>query len=66
MVLFYDELGQINHKCQLRNNKKDGYCLKYVNNDLKAASKYEQGEKIKEWHSLSAFKKENSLSDLRP
>ncbi|MFS4417567.1 toxin-antitoxin system YwqK family antitoxin [Maribacter sp. 2307ULW6-5] len=63
--LFYDGHGQLMHKCQLSNGIKNGYCLKYANNKLIAAQKYSKGKKIKEWFSLSAFKKENSITDLR-
>ena len=63
--LFYDKQGRINHKCQLTNGIKDGYCLKYKNAKLISAEKYSKGEKIKEWTSFSAFTHENSLSDLK-
>ncbi|MGB3150194.1 MAG: hypothetical protein WBB27_05980 [Maribacter sp.] len=62
--LFYDLKGRINHKCQLNMGVKDGYCLKYKDEKLTSAEKYSNGEKIKEWTSFGAFKKENSLSDL--
>ena len=63
--LFYDTTGKVNHKCQLANNLKNGYCLKYKNETLTSAEKYKNGKKIKEWHSLRSFKKENNLSDLK-
>ena len=63
--LFYDTMGQINHKCQLKNNQKNGYCLIYKMDKLIKASKYKKGKKIKEWSDLKSFKKENSLFDLR-
>ena len=63
--LFYDNQGRINHKCQLSKGVKNGYCLKYVNNELTSAEKYNNGKKIKEWSSFGAFKKENSISDLK-
>jgi len=64
--LFYDKNGNIHHKCQLKNNQKNGYCLLYKKKKLVKASKFKNGEKIKEWTDFSSFKKENSLSDLRP
>ncbi|MCL6267628.1 toxin-antitoxin system YwqK family antitoxin [Flagellimonas myxillae] len=63
--LFYDENGKINHKCQLKNGIKNGYCLKYTDEELKSAEKYKNGKKIKEWFSFGSFKKENKLSDLK-
>ena len=63
--LFYDNQGRINHKCQLSKGVKNGYCLKYVDNELTSAEKYNNGKKVKEWSSFGAFKKENSISDLK-
>ena len=63
--LFYDSKEQINHKCQLKNNIKSGYCLMYKNNKLTSAAKFSAGKKIKEWTDLASFKKENKLSDLK-
>lgn len=63
--LFYNSKGQIHYKCQLENNKKNGYCLVYQNTKLIKASKYEEGKKIKEWRDFYSFKRENNLSDLR-
>ncbi|RDY59419.1 toxin-antitoxin system YwqK family antitoxin [Flagellimonas nanhaiensis] len=63
--LFYDANGKINHKCQLRNGVKNGYCLKYTDEELKSAEKYKNGKKIKEWFSFDNFKRENKLSDLK-
>lgn len=63
--LFYDEHGVLNHKCQLNRGKKDGYCLKYSNKKLSSAVKYTEGKRIKEWHDLHSFRRENKLSDLR-
>lgn len=63
--LFYDETGVLNHKCQLSGGKKNGYCLKYMDDKLTSAVKYSKGKRIKEWHDLKSFKKENKLSDLK-
>jgi len=63
--LFYDEEGIVNHKCQLKNNQKNGYCLVYKEEKIIKASKFKEGKKIKEWTSLSSFKKENNIFDLR-
>ena len=63
--LYYDNKGRINHKCQLNMSVKNGYCLKYEDEKLISAEKYSNGEKIKEWSNFDAFKKENSISDLK-
>ncbi len=63
--LFYDNMERIYHKCQLKNNKKDGYCLLYTNEKLVKVEKYKAGKKIKEWTDFRSFKKENKLSDLK-
>ncbi|WP_209402272.1 toxin-antitoxin system YwqK family antitoxin [Pseudozobellia sp. WGM2] len=62
--LFYDSNGKVNHKCQLKNGKKNGYCLKYLDEQLTSAEKYQNGKKVKEWFSFASFKRENNLSDL--
>lgn len=62
---FYNKKGQIIHKCQFKNNEKNGYCLVYQHNKLVKASKFVNGKKIKEWKDFSSFKKENNLSDLK-
>ncbi|PCJ98837.1 MAG: hypothetical protein COA50_00950 [Flavobacteriaceae bacterium] len=62
---FYNRKGIIIHKCQLNMGIKNGYCLKYDNEDISSAEKYKNGKKIKEWFSFSSFKKENNMSDLK-
>ncbi|MFV0248315.1 MAG: toxin-antitoxin system YwqK family antitoxin [Tenacibaculum sp.] len=63
--LYYDNKGYINHKCQLKDNKKNGYCLIYDKNQLIKVAKYKSDKKIKEWSSFSSFKKENNFEDLK-
>lgn len=63
--LFYDKKGRINHKCQLSNGRKNGYCLKYMDEKLSSAEKYRDGKKVKEWFDFTSFKRENNLSDLK-
>ncbi len=63
--LFYDAFGKIDHKCQLSEGIKNGYCLQYSNEELASAEKYENGKKIKIWTSFSSFRRENKLSDLK-
>ncbi len=63
--IYYDKNGKVVHKCQLKNNQKNGYCLMYTNEKLTSAVKYALGKRIKEWTDFKSFKKENKLSDLR-
>jgi antitoxin component YwqK of YwqJK toxin-antitoxin module len=63
--LYYDTKGSINHKCQLDDGKKNGYCLKYENEELVSAEKNHNGRKIKEWFNFIDFRRENKLSDLK-
>lgn len=63
--LFFDTQGKVNHKCQLNNGEKNGYCLQYMNEKLTSAEKYRNGRKLKKWTSFSSFKRENKLSDLK-
>ena len=63
--LYYDKEGHVNHKCQLKDNIKDGYCLLYRKKQLIKAVKFEDGKKINEWSDFSSFKKENDLNDLK-
>jgi len=58
-------MEMINHKCQLKNNQKNGYCFHYKNKQLIKAEKYKAGKKIKEWTDMKSFIKENKLSDLK-
>jgi competence protein ComGF len=63
--LFYDQAVNVQHKCQLKNNQKNGYCLLHEMKKLIKASKYSDGRKIKEWTNFLSFKNENSLNDLK-
>ncbi|GAA4949409.1 hypothetical protein GCM10023314_23430 [Algibacter agarivorans] len=63
--MFYDAMEKVNHKCQLKDNRKNGYCLMYKNGTLVSASKYKAGKKLKEWSTFASFKRENKLSDLK-
>ena len=63
--LYYDADGNVDHKCQLKDNHKNGYCLLYKKRKLVKAVQFKNGKKIKEWSDFSSFKKENNLNDLR-
>lgn len=59
--IFYNENGQINKKSEYKNNNLDGLVIIYKNGKISCAEKYEEGKKIKTWHSISAFKKDNPI-----
>tara|TARA_R110002049_G_scaffold122465_2_gene277297 strand:+ start:7437 stop:7613 length:177 start_codon:yes stop_codon:yes gene_type:complete len=58
-------MEKANHKCQLENNQKNGYCLMYKNEKIVSAAKYKSEKKIKTWTNFKAFRKENNLLDLQ-
>ncbi|MGC1514251.1 MAG: hypothetical protein WA810_01630 [Maribacter sp.] len=63
--LFYDKKGSVDHKCQLTDGVKDGFCLKYRQGKLVSAEKYAHGKKIDEWENFGDFTKENHVSELK-
>ena len=63
--IYYNQKGHIIHKCQLDKGIKNGYCLKYSDQKLISAEKYQNGQKIDEWFNFSSFKRDNNLSDLK-
>lgn len=63
--IYYDMTEKVHHKCQLKNNQKNGYSFIYNNNKIVKAAKFKNGEKIKEWTDFKSFKKDNKLSDLQ-
>jgi antitoxin component YwqK of YwqJK toxin-antitoxin module len=63
--LFYDATEKLNHKCQLKNGQKNGYCFIYTDDKIVKAAQFKDGKKTKEWTDLKSFKKDNKLSDLQ-
>ncbi|MBC3757107.1 hypothetical protein H7U19_01735 [Hyunsoonleella sp. SJ7] len=63
--LFYDAMEKLNHKCQLKNNLKNGYCLMYQNERLVSARRFKDGKQLKEWTDFRSFKRDNNLNDLK-
>ena len=61
---YYVSEEKLSHKCQLKNGKKNGYCLTYNNDKIVKAAKFKNGIKIKEWTDYKSFKKDNKMSDL--
>jgi antitoxin component YwqK of YwqJK toxin-antitoxin module len=60
--IFYDAKGNIVKKCEFKNDKMNGFCIIYNDGDIIRAEKFIKGKKIKQWESLSEFKKDNAIS----
>ncbi len=60
----YDDNEIINKKCQFYNDKLEGICVIYQNGNIIRAEKYKMNLKIKQWKSLSEFRKDNILSSI--
>lgn len=57
--LFYSISGEIQKKVEFKNNLEDGLSIFYKNGKVIKAARYKAGLKIKEWNTLSAYKKDN-------
>ncbi|MDG2431139.1 hypothetical protein [Flavobacterium sp.] len=57
--LYYDANEIILKKAEFKNNIQEGLTLVYKNGSLVKAEKYLKGVKIKEWTSLSKYKRDN-------
>ena len=62
--IVYGENEVINKKCQFYDDKLDGICVIYHNGNVVRAEQYKKNIKIKQWSSLSAFKKDNILTSI--
>ncbi|MFT5714914.1 MAG: antitoxin component YwqK of YwqJK toxin-antitoxin module [Flavobacterium sp.] len=62
--IFYNPNDEINKKCEFKNDQINGFSLFYRNNQIIRAEKYVMGKKIKEWNSLTEFKKDNNINFL--
>jgi antitoxin component YwqK of YwqJK toxin-antitoxin module len=60
--IFYDTKGNILKKCEFKNDKMNGFCIIYNDGEIIRAEKFIKGKKIKQWESLSEFKKDNTIS----
>jgi antitoxin component YwqK of YwqJK toxin-antitoxin module len=60
--IFYDSKGLILKKSEFKNDKPDGLTLIYNDGNIIRGEKYKSGKKIKQWNSVSEFKKDNSSS----
>ena len=63
--IFYDIANQNKSKFQYRNNKKNGFALRYNKKKLVKAEKYINDDKVGEWESVIAFKQDNPNVSLR-
>ena len=62
--IFYDMNQEIIKKCQYQNDKMDGFCIIYYKGNIIRGEKFKNGEKIKQWQTVEAFKKDNPISYL--
>ncbi len=62
--LSYDDKEVIQKKCQFVNNQLEGLVIIYKNGSLIRAEKYKMNIKIKQWETISSFRKDNSLTSL--
>jgi antitoxin component YwqK of YwqJK toxin-antitoxin module len=62
--VYYDTSERIVRKCQFKNDAMDGLCILYKNGNIMGAERYSKGKKIKEWKTISEFKKDNDISML--
>lgn len=60
--VFYKSNKQIDKKSEFENDQLNGLTLIYQKNNIIRAEKYAMGKKLKEWNSLSEFKKDNKIS----
>jgi antitoxin component YwqK of YwqJK toxin-antitoxin module len=62
--IFYDLNGNVLKKCEFKNDILNGICIIYKNDKIVSAEKYKFGKKIKQWGSLTEYKKDNPTSFL--
>ncbi len=62
--LSYDDNATLQKKCQFYNDKLDGLVIIYKNGSIIRAEKYKMNMKIKQWETISAFRKDNTLTSL--
>ena len=60
--IFYKSNKAIDKKSEFENDQLNGFSLIYQKNSIIRAEKYSMGKKLKEWNSLSEFKKDNKIS----
>jgi antitoxin component YwqK of YwqJK toxin-antitoxin module len=60
--VFYKSNEEINKKSEFENDQLNGLSLFYKKNKITRAEKYSMGKKLKEWNSISEFKKDNTVN----
>ena len=60
----YDDNEVIQKKCHFLDDKLEGLMFVYENGKIIRAEKYKMNIKIKQWHSIAAFRKDNILTSL--
>ena len=60
--VFYESNKEINKKSEFEDDQLNGFSLFYKKNKIIRAEKYSMGKKIKEWNSISEFKKDNTIN----
>ena len=60
--IFYDSNEEVVKKQQFDNDKPNGFCVIYSKGNIIRAEKYKNGERIKQWQTVEAFKKDNPIS----
>lgn len=63
--IFYEIGNSKKSKFQYKNDQKHGYALRYRNNKLIKAEKYQHDQKMGEWDSIREFKRDNPEASLR-
>jgi antitoxin component YwqK of YwqJK toxin-antitoxin module len=59
--IFYNSNKEIDKKSEFDNDQLNGFSIFYIKNKIIRAEKYDMGKKIKEWTSISEFKKDNTI-----
>lgn len=57
--IYYDKNEEVLKKTEYKNNVPNGFSIIYRDGDVVKAEKYSVGKKIKEWHSIAEFRRDN-------
>lgn len=60
--IFYKSNKEFYKKSEYENDQLNGFSFFYKKNSVIRAEKYDMGKKIKEWNSVTEFKKDNKIS----
>jgi antitoxin component YwqK of YwqJK toxin-antitoxin module len=59
--IFYNSNQEVLKKSEFKNDLLNGYSIIYKKGKIVSAEKYKLGKKVKQWDSLSEFKKDNPI-----